>query len=133
MGSRGRSEGQARSPDPTTLQPSLTPSQLALARSRTYDLLGRLALGGLTAEQLPYVEAIPELAATLPARFEADEAAADHQQIFGFNVYPHESIFLDPTGLLGGPVAETVLLDYRQAGFPEQIDSDMADHLGQVV
>jgi TorA maturation chaperone TorD len=102
-----------------------------LARSRSYDLFGRLALEGLTAEQLPYVEAIPELAATLPPQFEADEAAADHQHLFGFNVYPHESIFLDPAGLLGGPVAETVLLDRRQAGFAGQIDSDMADHLGQ--
>jgi TorA maturation chaperone TorD len=130
-GSRGPSEGQLQSQDPKTPQSSLSPFQLALARGRTYDLLGRLALDGLTAEQLPYVEAIPELAATLPARFEADEAAADHQQLFGFNVYPHESIFLDPAGLLGGPVAETVLFDRRQAGFAKKIDSDMVDHLGQ--
>ncbi len=131
LDSRAQFADQAEDQVLITNVSSLSPSQLAKARGRTYDLLGRLILNGLTAEQLPFVKAIPELAATLPVSFDADEAAADHQQIFGFNVHPHESIFLDPAGLLGGPVAEVVLLDYRQAGFSGQIDSDMADHLGR--
>lgn len=131
MGARQPSENRA--PEEGTATPSshLSPYQIARARSRTYDLLGRLSLTGLTAEELPYVAEISELAATLSDHFEADEAAADHQQLFGFNVFPHESIFLDPSGLLGGPIADAILLGRQRAGFVRQIDSDMVDHLGQ--
>lgn len=106
-------------------------SQLALARSRTYRVLGRLALEGLTSDLLSIVEAIPELNKVLPEPFDADQAAADHHQLFRFNVFPYEGIFLDPSGLLGGPIAEGVLADYRLASFGEDLSSDAADHLGQ--
>ncbi|MGB0386748.1 MAG: TorD/DmsD family molecular chaperone [Ardenticatenaceae bacterium] len=108
---------------------SLTTTQVALARHHTYMLLSRLYLEGLTEELLPYAQALPSLAATLPDSFEADEAAADYQSLFGFNLFPYESIFLDPSGLLGGTMTERVANDYRQAGFAVR-DGESADHIG---
>jgi len=108
---------------------SLTTAQIALARHHTYMLLSRLYLEGLTSELLPYVRALPSLAATLPDKFEADEAGADYQSLFGFNLFPYESIFLDPSGLLGGAMTERVTNDYREAGFALH-QAERADHIG---
>jgi len=108
----------------------LSNSQTALARSRSYALFSRLFLIGLSSEVIPFVRAIPQLAGTLPKAIDEDEAAADHQHLFGFNIFPHESIFLDPAGLLGGPVGEAVLHSYRRAGYDARTSSENADHIG---
>lgn len=108
----------------------LPASQKALARSRTYTLFGRIYLEGLTPELMPYVQAIPKLVETLPEIFNADEAAADHQHLFGFNIFPYQSIFLDPSGLLGGDITDTVIQSYQEAGFDVQAGSESADHIG---
>lgn len=109
---------------------SLTSAQQAIARSRSYNLFGRILKNGLTLADIPTLKAIPELASTLQGDVDLDEAAADHQHLFGFNIFPHESIFLDPVGLLGGPVGEDVLSVYRQAGYSTEVSSDQADHIG---
>lgn len=118
---------------------ALDPAELALARSRAYDLFGRLYLYGLTEAGWPAVQAIPELASAAREPFEPDEAAADHQHLFGFNVFPYQSIFLDPAVLLGGEVAEAVQHSYRAAGFDpgaavstggENSGGENADHIG---
>jgi TorA maturation chaperone TorD len=103
---------------------------MALARSRSYALFGRLFLSGPSPEVLAYVRAIPELAGTLPETINEDEVAADYQHLFGFNIFPHESIFLDPAGLLGGPVSESVLHSYTRVGYNAGVSSDNADHIG---
>ena len=108
----------------------LSASERALARNRSYTLFGRLCLSGLSLDLLPYAQAIPELARALPDSFGEDEAAADYQHLFGFNVFPHESLFLDPTGLLGGPVGEAVLRTFTHAGYDPGTSSDNADHIG---
>jgi TorA maturation chaperone TorD len=105
-------------------------SELALARSRSYALFGQLFLSGLSPEVLSFVQVIPELAGVLPETFDEDEAAADYQHLFGFNVFAHESIFLDPAGLLGGPVGEAVLHSFTRAGYDPGTSSDNADHIG---
>lgn len=106
--------------------------QVALARSRAYSLLSHLFLHGLTAEVLPFVQAIPELSAVLPGGApDFDELAADHYAVLQANVFPHASIFLDPAGLVGGPVADSVLAFYGQAGFDAPLASIAApDHVG---
>jgi putative dimethyl sulfoxide reductase chaperone len=113
----------------------LTAGELALARSRSYALLADLFLQGLTAGSLAYLQTIPDIAAVLPADFDQDEAAADHYQLFGFNVFPYESIFLDPAGLLGGSITDEVVGSYSQAGFAigpagNQAAGESPDHLG---
>jgi TorA maturation chaperone TorD len=103
---------------------------LIQARSRTCALLSRLLLHGLTEEALPHVQTIPGMASAIPEPFDADEAAADHQHLFGFNVFPYQSIFLDPAGLLGGDETERVIHFYRQVGFPGDSAGESADHIG---
>lgn len=109
---------------------NLSSSEVALARHLTYELLGRLYLEGVTAVTLPTIQIIPNLAKTVPEPFNADEAAADHQTLFGFNVFPYESIFLDGSGLLGGAVTDGVLHSYQEAGFQIESDSNSPDHIG---
>jgi TorA maturation chaperone TorD len=87
-------------------------------------------LEGATAVTLPTIQLIPSLAQTIPQPFNADEAAADHQTLFGFNVFPYESIFLDGSGLLGGTTTDAVLNSYQEAGFQVKADSTSPDHIG---
>jgi len=108
----------------------LTASQIALARSRIYGLLGRLYLDGIEEEDLDRVRAVPDLASVVPDPFQPDEAAADHQHLFGFNVFPYESMFLGVTGLLGGDITDGVVASYQAAGFGEQEKGEGADHIG---
>ena len=112
--------------------PSLTlsASQLALARARAYDLLGQLYLKGITTDNLDHVRAVAEFGQKVARPFNADDAAADHHHLIGFNVYPYQSLFLDPAGLLGGPVAERVAQSYRQLGFQPGTGVESADHIG---
>lgn len=104
----------------------LNPHLLALARRRTYHLFGRLFLEGAGVDFLPQLQAIPELAQLIEEQ-DPDQLAAAHYQVTSVAVFPYESIFLDPTGLLGGTIAEQVGALYRQTGFA--VDSD-ADHIG---
>lgn len=107
-----------------------TAASLALARQRAYQLLSRLYLAGVTADLLPYIRALPPLAATLPPIFAADDAAAQYHQLFRYHLFPYESIFLDTTGLLGGQMTEAVLHSYHAAGLPGETDATSPDHLG---
>lgn len=104
--------------------------QLALARGRAYGLLSQIYLTGITAQNLTQVQAVPELSVELAVPFDADEAAADHHHLFGFNVHPYQSFFLDPAGLLGGPVTESVTRTYDNLGFHPETSSESADHIG---
>lgn len=123
-GGRGDEKGVA----PSSL--SFSPAELARARGRTYQLLSQLYLHGLTGETYPVVASVPELAGALAEPFDPDQAAAAHQHLFGFNVFPFESFFLDPSGLLGGPVTEAVLRDYGQVGYDVFDAAESADHVG---
>lgn len=127
-GNETRGHGDAEIP--ASPRHPLSASIRAIAQSRAYTLFGRLYLVGLTGETLPQVQAIPELVESLPESFDADEAAADHQHLFGFNLFPYQSIFLDPSGLLGGDIAEGALKCYQEAGFDVQASSESADHIG---
>lgn len=103
---------------------------MALARSRAYGLLSELYLVGVTPGNLARVQAVPELAGELRSPFEEDEAAADHHALFRFNVYPYQSIFLDPDGLLGGPMSERVARAYARYGYQPETSGESADHVG---
>lgn len=104
----------------------MTPYELALARRRTYQLFGRLFLEGITADLLPQLDLVPELAEPA-AQIDLEQAAAGHYHLTAVSVFPYESIFLDPSGLLGGPVSDSILDIYRQNGFDMLSD---ADHIG---
>jgi TorA maturation chaperone TorD len=96
----------------------------ASARHNTYLLLSRLFLDGLSDDLMPYVNNIPELSAVCPHPFDAEEAAVDHHQVFSFDVFPYESIFRDPSGLVGGATTLLVQDSYEQSSFQRNVDSD---------
>jgi TorA maturation chaperone TorD len=99
------------------LTKQLDVGEVGQARHHGYVLFGRLLAEGLTPELLPYVEQVPELAAAVPKFYDEDIAAAHHQAIFGFNLFPFQSIFLDVTGLAGGKEARRVQKFYGKVGF----------------
>jgi TorA maturation chaperone TorD len=80
-------------------------------------------------ELLPYIEALPALAGRLPPRPDPDELAAAHYRLFGLNVFPYESVFLDPSGLLGGRVSAQVAARYDADGYRPAADV-APDHVG---
>ena len=104
--------------------------RVAVAYSRLYELLRDLFLRGLTADLLPQVATIDELRVTLPPIFDADESAALFQSTFGFNVFPYQSLFLDPAFLLGGAESARIRQFYAAAGYAPDLSTGEPDHIG---
>ena len=107
-----------------------TAHETALARSRAYGLLSHLYLRGLTPEVLPQVASVDEFRAALPADYDADQAAAAYQQLFGLNVFPYQSVFLDADFLLGGAESRRVAGCYAEAGYHVDAAASEPDHIG---
>jgi TorA maturation chaperone TorD len=118
------------------MEESLDARSQALARSRTYHLLGNLFLRGLTDDNVDVVGAVEPLAEHFgvfrrdDVATDLDEAAADHQHVFGFNVFPFEGVFLDSTAQVGGATTRVVLDAYQAAGFPIAQKAESGDHIG---
>lgn len=108
----------------------LNPQQISLARHHAYRLFSQLFLKGLTADLWTYMQQIDSLSAVLPPIFDPDEAAAAHQHLLGFNLFPYASIFLASDGLLGGDIASDVARHYQQANFAVDTDATAPDHIG---
>ncbi|MCB0129747.1 MAG: molecular chaperone TorD family protein [Caldilineaceae bacterium] len=132
---------------------SLSNREIAQARSRAYHLLSQLWLNGLTPALYEHVRSIPALAAALQestlqestlqesalapalsrtpssAPFDADSAAAMHQHLFGFSLFPIQSLFLARDGLVGGDESNRVHESYLSFGFMPPSDH-APDHLG---
>ena len=106
----------------------LNRSATASARHHTYLLFSRLYLDGLTNDLLPFIAGIPELEAVAPRPFDQDQAAAIHYQVFIHDIFPHESIFRDPSGLIGGSYAEQVNAIYKQAAIHITANHDHIGH-----
>jgi putative dimethyl sulfoxide reductase chaperone len=117
--------------------------QVAQARILAYELFARMFLKGPEEDLLNTIQSIPELAQGLneyfkEGIFELERAASDHYHLFHFNVFPYQSMFLDPEGSLGGLHSEQVLSCYRQAGFKifptstggEHAGGESPDHIG---
>lgn len=109
-----------------------SPSQFG---PKTYRLIGRIFDSGLTVETASELQALPQTAITLPKTLSIDELAADHQTLFGFNVFPFQSFFLDESGLLGGTQTEQVQRSYQRAGITPDTGRDdhveSPDHIAQ--
>lgn len=102
----------------------LSPSEQRLARERTYALFSRLYISGISQDLWPALQSIPELAAHLPAELDLDQAAAAHYHTFTDTVLPFESVFRDPSGLIGGEVSTAVAANYGESGFSHTAEAD---------
>lgn len=102
---------------------------LVEGRHRAYALLGEALVNGLTEPVFERLGALPALHDVLPSAPSDEEAAAFHEAT-SLDVFPFESVFVDPEGLLEGPTTATVAEAYRAAGFHPDTRSRPADHVG---
>ncbi len=101
----------------------------AQARSHAYLLFSRFFREGMTEELAPYARALPGLEAVkYPG---PDEAAAGHYRLFGYNVFPYESAFLQPEFHLGGEVAGRVAVFYQEVGYVAPGWNEPPDHVSR--
>ncbi|MEO0602955.1 MAG: molecular chaperone TorD family protein [Myxococcota bacterium] len=100
------------------------------ARHRAYALFGQVFVRGLTDAVRETLAALPAVADALPTPFDADLAAAAHHEALARQVFPYESAFRSPDGLLGGDVSAGVREAYRAGGFAPDTASLEADHVG---
>lgn len=111
------------------------PPEQRRARRAAYDLFARLYLEEPDAALARELRDLPGFAACVPPddRLPAwlDEVAVEHQRLFGQNVYPYESIFVDPELLLNTAATERVVRLYRLCNFdPAGARAGAPDHLG---
>jgi TorA maturation chaperone TorD len=101
----------------------------AEARGRGYVLLADLLSRGPTGELVGPARASDVLAAALDETGDLDEAAADHQHVFGFVVPPFEGAFLDPRGQVGDRRSVAVQERYAAFGYQSHAGADGPEHL----
>lgn len=99
-------------------------------------VLAHTWLSEVRTEDLVGLRTIPELAAKLKG---IDELSADdlidlavaYQDLFGFNLPPYESIFVDPSAMLLAPATSRVQMCYAAAGWePPKSRAAAPDHVG---
>jgi TorA maturation chaperone TorD len=96
-------------------------------------LLGGTWLNEVRQEDVRMLAALTDLGQHLPQDTGGLlELAVEYQRLFGFNLPPYESIFVDPSALLGAPAASLVQATYQRAGWQPPANSRTAasDHLG---
>jgi TorA maturation chaperone TorD len=97
-------------------------------------ILGQFWLEELKATDQALLETIPELAKTLPNSKAADldTLAVEYQRLFGFNLPPYESVFIDPSVMLMAPATTRIQTLYQQAGWhpPAGTRTGAPDHIG---
>lgn len=101
-----------------------------ISRARAWTLLGELLLKGVSPELEPVVRNLPVFQRMLGDDISVDELAAEHQRVFGFEVFPYESVFLGEDGQLGGLITQAVSESYAAAGFGRSWSDVECDHLG---
>jgi TorA maturation chaperone TorD len=83
---------------------------------------------------LMLITTLPELAETIPQPGTAELTAlsVEYQRLFGFNLPPYESVFIDPSAMLMAPATERVQILYQDTGWtpPAGARAGAPDHLG---
>lgn len=101
---------------------------------RALRLLGRFWLEEVRPDDLTLISALPELAQALPTpdSHTLTDLAVEHQRLFGFNLPPYESVFVDPSCMLMAPATRRVQTLYHQADRtpPTNARTGAPDHLG---
>ena len=99
-----------------------------------YRILGHFWLEEIKADDADTIAALPELAQTVPntAAGTLTGLAVEYHRLFGFNLPPYESVFIDPSSMLMSPATERVQALYRQGGWqlPPNVRAGAPDHVG---
>jgi TorA maturation chaperone TorD len=97
-------------------------------------ILSHFWLEELRTDDLSLLRALPELADTLPQTGIATltDLSVEYQRLFGFNLPPYESVFIDPSAMLMAPATERVQQLYQEADWtpPPDTRTGGPDHLG---
>lgn len=102
-----------------------------MSRASRLAVFSHVLLKGVTQETLPQLKSVSGFSDILETDSpEWDEWAAEHYHHIQMNVYPNAAMYLDSSGMLGGPVPALVLDFYRQAGFSDFDDAEGVDHIG---
>ena len=104
-------------------------------RRESYDLLARLYLDEPGADLVASLRELPPFAEHMPPESAVDawlaDVAVEYQRLFGMNVYPYESIFVDPELMLNTRATERVARLYHDCGFDRlEARAGAPDHLG---
>ncbi len=109
---------------------SLTHRQRTEARQAAYGLLADLFRTGPAPEHVELLSELGLLTEDLPQ--DTDVVASEHFALFGLDVLPYASWFLEPGGMLGGSVTEMVarlarrfLGDVHVRDEPDHISSEL--------
>ena len=106
------------------------PSSALHARRATYDLLARLYLAEPDSALLDVIRDLPSLG-ELVREAPLEELQAEYQRLFGRNVYPYESIYVDHELMLNTAAADRIVCLYHACGFVADVSRVGApDHLG---
>ena len=102
--------------------------------SPALQLIAHYWLEEVRPADLPLLAQLPGLAETLPSGGpdSLTDLAVEYQRLFGFNLPPYESIFVDPSAMLNAPAAIRVQQRYQQAGWapPAGVRFAAPDHIG---
>lgn len=97
-------------------------------------VLAHFWLEEIEQNDLDTIAALPELAETIPQPHPEtlSDLAVEYQRLFGFNLPPYESVFIDPSAMLMTPATERVQSLYREARWtqPEWVRAGAPDHVG---
>lgn len=97
-------------------------------------ILSQFWLEEIRSDDAEIITALPELAQTLPNLDSATltKLAVEYQRLFGFNLPPYESVFIDPSAMLMTPATRRVQLLYQQGEWnpPPEARTGAPDHLG---
>ncbi len=112
-------------------------------RADGYLFLSQLLLTGVRASDLEQLRLIPDLSRHLPDISSEtselglgdlptllDTLAVEHHRVFGCEVPPYASVFLDPGGMLGGQTTRWVDEERQSARLAPPM-AETADHLGR--
>jgi TorA maturation chaperone TorD len=101
-------------------------------RSKAYRLFSRLFREGLTRETVALVRALPWPVDPVPEPPDFDELAAAHYDLFGFNVFPVASAFLEPEGRPVGRITGESLRWRQRLGLGEH-PGEAPDHVSSLL
>jgi len=101
------------------------------ALSDGYQLLSELFSQGLHQDNLEKIHLSPLLEKAVDEYGDdgLEQIACDHQHVFGWSIYPYESVFLDENTEMGGEIGANLLALYRQFGIPISTTVTEPDHI----
>lgn len=99
-------------------------------RARGYRFLADLFLHGIRPEALDAIRRLPDLAGRLPDPFDPDAAAAAHHRLFGLQVVPCASVFLEADGRVGGLATDAARRAFGVVGSALRDPGAPPDHVG---